>query len=91
MTDLTMLRQLLSLPDGRLKTGEKRAFLHMYEDMVTGKLVGLTKRQRAWVNEVFVDHKLDKNPVALKKIKVRGRVDKPLDFGPLPKKPPGMG
>lgn len=91
MTDLTMLRQLLSLPQGRLKPGEARAFLGMYEDLSNGKLVGLTKKQRLWAHETFLGHRLDSQPVPLKKIKVRGRVQKPLDFGPLPKKPPGMG
>jgi hypothetical protein len=69
----------------------REIFLGMYEDLSNGKLVGLTKKQRKWVHESFIGHRLDKAPVALKKIKVRGRVDKPLDFGPLPKKPPGMG
>jgi hypothetical protein len=90
MTDLQMLRQLLSLPQGRLNSGEQRAFHGMYDDLITGKIIGLSKKQRLWVQETFLGHRLDSKPVPLKKIRPRDKVRKPIDFGPLPKKPPGL-
>jgi len=88
MTDLGMLRQLLSLPPDRVLK-ERRPFQAMYDGLMNGKIIGLSKKQRKWVHDAFLGHRLDSKPVPLKKIAVKDKVQKPLDFGPLPKKPPG--
>ncbi len=89
-TDMQMLRALLGLPVGRLSGGDKRAFQAMYDDMVNGKLVRLSVKQRAWVEGAF--HRLDLGGKELPPreegslVKHRERVV--LNFGPIPK-PPG--
>ena len=93
-TDLQMLSALLRLqsplPKGR------RAFQGMYDDLHNGKIVRLSKKQRFWVEQTFFQHKLDRRELPPKPDKPPVRDKRPqqeviLDFGPLPKKPPGMG
>ena len=82
---------LLSLPAGKLSSSEKRAFQAMFDDLANGKIIGLSKKQKAWANEVYVKNDLHKKPLQrLKKIAVKDKSGKsPLDLGPLPMKPPG--
>ncbi len=93
-TGLHMVRGLLALPPLKLSRSEKRAFQNMYDDLINGRIIDLSKKQRAWVEGVYVKHKLDRKLVELPaRVEVR-RKDKRkpdglLDFGPLPKKPPG--
>jgi hypothetical protein len=87
LTDLQVLRILLSLPHETLK--ERRPFQAMYEDLATGRQVKLTKKQRAWVDQIYFKHELDRRSVPLKKMTIRDKAKPILDFGPLPKKPPG--
>jgi hypothetical protein len=91
-TDLQMLSCLLRLrapePKGR------RAFQAMYDDLINGKIIRLSKKQRAWVEELFFHHKLDRRELPPKPDKPPIKDKRPqqeviLDFGPLPKKPPG--
>ena len=44
---------------------------------------------RAWVETVFFDHKLDKKPLPKRKAPTVEKAKAVLDFGVLPKKPPG--
>ena len=87
LTDLQVLRLLLSLPHEALK--ERRPFQGMYEDLATGRQVKLTKKQRAWVDQIYFKHELDRRSIPLKKMVIRDKSKKILDFGVLPKKPPG--
>ncbi len=94
-TSLHLIRALLTLPPLKLSHSEKRAFQNMYDDLVNGKIIDLSKRQRAWVEGVYVKHKLDRKLVELPAREPPKRRDpgsantkKLLDFGPIPK-PPG--
>jgi len=89
MTDTQMLRGLLALPPTVLAGGEKRAFQAMYDDLVNGKIVNLSKKQRAWVEGAYLKHKLDKQPATTKIIPTKDKQKAVLNLGPLPKKPPG--
>ena len=86
-TDVAMLNALLLLP--REKLQERRPFQAMYDNLVLGKIVNLTKKQRAWVEGVFLAHQLDKAPPPKRKAPTVDKRKAVLDFGPLPLKPPG--
>ena len=92
-TDLQMLSALLRLqaplPKGR------RAFQGMYDDLHNGKIVRLSQKQRFWVEQMFFQYKLDRRELPPKPSVPPIRDKRPsqepiLDFGPLPKKPPGF-
>jgi hypothetical protein len=87
MTDLHMLRMLLSLPPERLK--ERKPFQAMFDNLSNGKAISLSKKQRKWVLDVFLGHQLDSKPIAVKNIAVRDKGPPVLNFGILPKRPPG--
>lgn len=86
-TDVTMLNALLLLPREKLK--ERGPFQAMYDSLMLGKVVNLTKKQRKWVEGVFLAHQLDKKPMPSRKAPTVDKRKAVLDFGPLPKKPPG--
>jgi len=91
---LQMIRALLTLSPLKLSRSEKRAFQAMYDDLINGKIIELSKKQRAWVEALFLKHKLENKELPARevvKVKRRdpGKKDGLLDFGPLPKKPPG--
>ena len=87
MTDLVMLRSILACK--AITEGQRRAFQSMYDDLSNGKLIGLRKKQRAWAEEVYAKHRLDKLPPPSKPIPVKDKVKPTLNLGPLPLKPPG--
>ncbi len=90
-TDLQVLRALLSMPDGKLKNNDKKAFQAMYDNLASGRQVRLSERQRLWIVELFEEHKLDKEQPPQKKIEIKDkslRVCK-LDEMAKPLKPPG--
>jgi predicted porin len=60
-SDLQVLRALLALPDGKLGASEKRAFQHMYDNVATGQVIQLSKKQRLWVDGAYDKLDLD-NP-----------------------------
>jgi len=60
-TDLQVLRALLSLPDGKLSTREKQIFQAMYDNVATGMVIQLSKKQRLWTDSVYDRFDLD-NP-----------------------------
>lgn len=89
VSDMQMLRALLLLPTGKLSGGDKRAFQGMYDDLVNGKLVRLSEKQRLWVSSAYGRHDLagkELPPRDGSLVKHPERVI--LDFGPIPK-PPG--
>jgi hypothetical protein len=90
VSDMQMIRALLLLPAGKLSGGDKRAFQAMYDDLVNGKLVRLSVKQRAWVEGAF-----NRNNLAGKELPpreegalVKHKEKVVLNFGPIPK-PPG--
>jgi hypothetical protein len=91
-TDLQMTQALLSMPQGKLSGSEKQAFQGMYDNLATGRIVKLSMRQRAWADEIYVKHGLDKERPAAKKIAIKDKslmVQHPLDNLQRPLKPPG--
>lgn len=91
-SDRQLLRILLSLPAGKLTASEKKAFQSMFDNLENGKVIGLGRKQRSWAESVYMKHELHRKPLAkLKNIKTKDKNPgvKPLDFGPLPLKPPG--
>lgn len=89
VSDMQMLRALLLLPVGKLSPGDKRAFQNMYDDLMNGKLVRLSEKQRLWVNSAYQRHDLAGKELPARDgslVKHPERVI--LDFGPIPK-PPG--
>lgn len=89
-SDLQLLRILLSLPSGKLAPPEKKAFQAMFDDLANGKRIGLSKKQRQWLEAVFHKHELHKKPLPkLKRITTKDKNVGTLDLGPLPLKPPG--
>lgn len=58
MSDLQVLRALLGT-DGKLTSGEKRAFQAMYDNVAAGMVIQLSKKQRIWADSIFDKHKLD--------------------------------
>jgi len=91
LTDLQLLRILLSMPPGKLKN--RSAFQAMYDSLATGEIVSLFPKQRAWAERVYKENNLDKRPLTFRqKVEVQDKnkgSGKILDFGPLPMKPPG--
>ena len=93
-TDLQATQALLSLPQGKLSESEKKAFQGMFDNLMAGRVVRLSMRQRAWVDEVYCKHNLDKERPAMKRIAIKDKslVPKnPLDQvqAARPLKPPG--
>jgi hypothetical protein len=60
----------------------------MYDSLVVGGVIGLSKKQRAWVTQVFAEHKLENVPIPRKVATLDKGVM--VNVGPLPKKPPGV-
>lgn len=58
-TDLTVLRALLG-SSRRLTAGEERAFKGMLTDLENGKMIRLSKMQRAWAEKRYYDLALDR-------------------------------
>ena len=90
-TDLQVIKALLSLPLGKLSSGEKTSFQAMYDQLATGRQIALSKKQRVWADGVYDKHDLDKaRTEGAKKIEVKDKsLISPLDAMPKPLKPPG--
>lgn len=80
------------MPAGKLSPAEKSAFQGMYDSLATGQQSRLSMRQRAWGDEVYDKHDLDKERPPAKKIAIRDKSlmtpVSPLDSLPRPLKPP---
>lgn len=59
-TDLQVLRAVLGLPDGKIPPSERKSFRGMYDQLVAGMMISLSKKQRAWVDAVYAKHDLDR-------------------------------
>ena len=57
LVDKTLLKCVLGVPH-LLKDKEKTIFRQMLEDIEHGKVIGLSKAQRSWVQGVYDDHDL---------------------------------
>ena len=51
MTDMNLLRGLIG--SRKLSASQEKAFSQMLQDLVDGKLVGLTKGQKEWAMQIF--------------------------------------
>lgn len=89
-TDRATLNALLT--SGKLTGTEQRIFQQMFDDIVGGKVINLTQKQRIWADSVFEKHKLGEVRQAVRK-EARARIQKNetnfLDNMPRPLKPPG--
>lgn len=90
VSDMQMLRALLLLPMGKLAGGDKKAFQGMYDDLMNGKIVRLSNKQRVWVEGAYGRNDLagKELPAAIPGSLVRHPEKAILNFGPIPK-PPG--
>jgi hypothetical protein len=88
-TDLTMLWALLSTK--KLTMGERKAFQNMYDDLERGRMVGLSKQQRLWVEKRYTDLDLHGKPLPPRPApkRVSAQTTTLLWEGKLPLKPPG--
>lgn len=90
MTDMVLLRVLLS--SKKLSASQDKAFGQMLQDMVDGKLVNLSKKQKDWATQLYDQHNLKGKPVNLKEApKPRKDFHAPPSVWDTPKplKPPG--
>lgn len=76
-----MLRAILSLPAGKLNISEKKSFQGMYDQLVAGMMIGLSKKQRAWADSVYASYDLDRERPAARPVAV---LDKSLLKGKKP-------
>ncbi len=58
-TDLGMLKALEAVKE-KLASTTSTAFRRMREDLEGGKVVGLSIKQRKWVEQIYLEHDLDK-------------------------------
>lgn len=82
-TDIKLLQILLSLPSGKLSSSERRAFHAMYDDLVNGKYIGLSRKQRAWAEQVYLKYELHKTPIRIKKIETKDKNMGPFGLSPI--------
>jgi hypothetical protein len=89
-SDTKLLQILLNLPPGKLSVSERKAFQAMYDDLVNGKYISLSRKQRSWAEQIYMKHELHRNPLPkLKRVETKDKQKAVLDLGPLPLKPPG--
>ncbi len=55
-TDRVVLNALLTC--GKLSRGEHSAFQAMYDDVVSGRVINLSKKQRLWADSVYDKYKI---------------------------------
>jgi hypothetical protein len=89
-TDRVTLSALLT--SGKLTGTEQRVFQGWYDDIMGGKRISLTPKERLWADSVYEKHKLGDVRYAGRK-EARARIQKNerslLDSMPRPLKPPG--
>jgi len=89
-TDRATLNALLT--SNKLTRSEQVAFQQMFDDLVGGKIIELSKKQRLWADSVYEKHKLGEvRAAARKEARARVRTEDRLPFENMPKplKPPG--
>ena len=80
------------MPSEKLSPGERRSFQGMYDYLMSGRITTLSKKQRAWVDEAYDKHDLDKERPPARPVEVKDRAAMAADFFanmPRPLKPPG--
>ncbi len=88
-SDRATLNALLTC--GELTGSEKQAFQAMYDDLLNGKIVGLSRKQRIWADAVYEKNKLGElRAQARKEARVKEKASQTslLDTLPKPLKPP---
>src|SRR5579864_6328608 len=89
-TDRATLSALLT--SGKLTGAQQKVFQGMYDDLMSGKIIGLSPKQRLWADGLYDQHKLGDIRYAGRK-EARARIHKAetsaLDNMPKPLKPPG--
>jgi hypothetical protein len=89
-TDRATLSALLT--SGKLTGSEQGVFQGWYDDIMGGKRIGLSPKERLWADSVYEKHKLgDARYAGRKEARARIRKDEVslLDKMPRPLKPPG--
>lgn len=91
ITDSGLLRVLLG--SKRLSSSQEKAFRQMLQDLADGRLIGLTKSQRLWAEQVFDGFNFAPNklpaPVAMPKPRKQFDAPPTVFDAPKPLKPPG--
>jgi hypothetical protein len=89
-TDRVTLSALLT--SGKLNGHEQSIFQGMYDDLMGGKVIGLSPKQRLWADTLYEQHKLGDIRYAGRK-EARARLQRNqvdlLAALPKPLKPPG--
>lgn len=89
-TDRVTLEALLT--SGKLTPSEQTAFQQMFDDLMGGKIINLSPKQRLWADSVWEKYKVgDMRFNARRQARARIRQDDglALDKMPRPLKPPG--
>jgi len=72
-TDLQVLRAVLNLPTDKLGYQERKPFQAMYDQLAAGMMIGLSKKQRAWVDSVYDKNDLDRERPAAKPVAIQDK------------------
>ena len=88
-TDLQVLRALLSMPVGKLTASEKSSFQGMYDQVASGRVISLSKKQREWADAAYDRHDLDKERPPARPVEVKDKTLLKVPENPKPLKPPG--
>ena len=89
-TDKATLNGLLL--SGKLSPDQQRAFQNMYDDLMNGKIVNLSKKQRLWADTLWQQHKVGDMVFNRRKearVLLKENAPLALDTMPKPLKPPG--
>lgn len=78
------------MPLGKLSSSEQVSFQAMYDQVASGRVIGLSPKQRSWVEAVYDKHDLDKERPPARKVEIKDKsLVSALDRFPKPLKPPG--
>ncbi len=89
-TDRATLSALLT--SGKLNGNQQKIFQGMYDDLMGGKVISLSPKQRVWADALYDEWKLGDIRYAGRKearVRVRKQEQSFLDTMPRPLKPPG--
>jgi hypothetical protein len=89
-TDRVTLNALLTC--GKLTGAEQKAFQQMFDDLMGGKIINLSPKQRLWADSVYDKFKLgDIRAAGRKEARARVRQEETSFFDKMPRplKPPG--
>jgi hypothetical protein len=89
-TDRATLSALLTC--GKLTSSERTAFQQMYDDIMGGRVIDLSKKQRLWADSLFEKYKLYEERAATRaaaRTRIRTEEKHGFETMPRPLKPPG--